>query len=191
MSPPPSPWGQPVPPDAAVWHFVHQGQAQGPVDKMSLEAMIRGRSVHPEALVWRPGMGNWDSADLLPEFDALFRELGPGVYGGPPFAAIAKKSGGDVTTINCVALLVILVVSAPVVLAALYGERDPDGTGPLAAAGIFLGIVSFFAAVFGAFYVPIAWRHIRGKAAWVQAAGFVGIGGLLILATLMILDLAT
>ena len=58
------------------WYYVHGGDRQGPVDRESLDSLVRSGGLSPDDLVWGEGMADWKPA----------REV-PGLFGAAPAAA--------------------------------------------------------------------------------------------------------
>jgi uncharacterized membrane protein len=54
----------------AMWHYVQNGQACGPIDTPALQALLRNGALGPEALVWQPGMPDWVPARSVAGFAA-------------------------------------------------------------------------------------------------------------------------
>ncbi len=54
----------------SAWHFVKNGQKEGPVETLDLQKMIQSGSLPPTTLVWKQGMAEWVAANTLPDFGA-------------------------------------------------------------------------------------------------------------------------
>jgi hypothetical protein len=81
-----------VSPGAAgrAWHVAIHGQKQGPMEHAALIAMMRGKQVPVDSLVWTPGMQQWQPASAFPDFaDAMGVQLR--VLANP----VAGGGGGD------------------------------------------------------------------------------------------------
>jgi len=57
------------------WYYVHGGDRQGPVERESLDSLVRSGGLSPDDLVWGEGMADWKPA----------REV-PGLFGAAPAA---------------------------------------------------------------------------------------------------------
>ena len=64
------------------WYYVHGGERQGPVDRGSLDSLVRSGGLSPDDLVWSEGMQDWKPA----------REV-PGLFAAAP--AAAQPPAGD------------------------------------------------------------------------------------------------
>lgn len=62
QTPPPIP-GQPAAAPSATWYVVVDGRAVGPLTDREVLARIESGAVAPDALVWQPGMTDWQPAD--------------------------------------------------------------------------------------------------------------------------------
>ncbi len=152
------------------------------MDKASLDAMIRGRALHPETLVWRPGRDQWEAADLLPEFDTLMRSLPPDVY-SIAGQITAEKNAKNVR-INCIAMFVIFVISASIIALAALQDDSSSGAGMWVGLIVMMLLVTGPVALFAMIYVPVRWRQIHQQSRVTQTLGLIGAGG--VIATLMI-----
>lgn len=52
---------------SSSWYFVKDGQRQGPLDGVALDARIADGTVQADTLVWRVGLSAWVPASSLPE----------------------------------------------------------------------------------------------------------------------------
>lgn len=177
VQPPSAFQGEPAGQAGQQWYFVtHQGR-EGPVDKASLEAMIRGRALHPETLVWRPGMDQWEAADLLPEFDTLMRSLPPDVYSIAGQVA-AQKTTKNVRA-NCITMFVIFVLSTPIIAIAALQEDSSHSDGAWIALAVLMFFVAAVVSVFAVIYIPVRWRQIQQQSRVTKTLGLIGAGGLI------------
>jgi len=90
-SPPPAPGTAPFGGEASVF-FVHlNGQQMGPYPMATLKEGAQSGQFTPQTPVWKEGMAEWQSAEQVPELQALFQSVTPPPFGGasgggpPPF----------------------------------------------------------------------------------------------------------
>jgi len=62
----------------AMWHYVQNGQACGPIDAPALQALLQNGPLGPDTFVWQPGMPDWVAARSVAGFAAS------GPHGGTP-----------------------------------------------------------------------------------------------------------
>ena len=76
------------------WYYAAQGVQQGPVSEAELRALVSGRVVSAETLVWTDGMAGWERAGQIPglisELGGLAPDPSNDIAGGP--AGIAPLS---------------------------------------------------------------------------------------------------
>ena len=82
------------------WYYARGNQQQGPVALAALQELIRGGQLQPNDLVWRNGMGSWQSASQVPEVYAGIAPAAPAAAAPPaypppqaPAAAYAPPGG--------------------------------------------------------------------------------------------------
>jgi hypothetical protein len=59
---------------STLWHYIQNGNSQGPVPEEQLQGLLSAGTLRPTDLVWREGMGNWTAIQELPE---LARPVAP------------------------------------------------------------------------------------------------------------------
>ncbi|MCR5610454.1 MAG: SPFH domain-containing protein [Clostridiales bacterium] len=69
----------PVPPVIPVvaYHVAINGQATGPYNLEVLRQMAASGQLHPNTLVWKQGMANWEQAQNVAELASLFQPIVP------------------------------------------------------------------------------------------------------------------
>jgi hypothetical protein len=76
--------GQSRPHFGVDWYYALDGRQNGPVSEAQLEELLRAGTITPDTLVWRRGMGNWQSLKLARP------EIGAGAGEGGPFATCVQ-----------------------------------------------------------------------------------------------------
>ncbi|MDD4204993.1 MAG: DUF4339 domain-containing protein [Candidatus Delongbacteria bacterium] len=70
----------PIPPSLSFF-IVLNGAQNGPHDISALMNMAQARSLTPDTLVWREGMGSWAPAKEVSELSGVFGSVPPPVPG--------------------------------------------------------------------------------------------------------------
>lgn len=81
---------QNTPPPPALYHYVENGTAQGPVPLAQIQALIASGTITKDTLVWRPGYANWQKAGDDQAVAGLFASAAPAA-GAPSGAAVAFR----------------------------------------------------------------------------------------------------
>ncbi len=68
-----------------LWHYVQNGQSQGPVTEAQLKAMLTSDTLRPSDLVWHEGMAGWTAIQAVPELQPapVLIALEPNPYVAP------------------------------------------------------------------------------------------------------------
>jgi membrane protease subunit (stomatin/prohibitin family) len=69
--------GVPPPINTAQIFVAVNGQQAGPFNIAQLQGMISSNQLTRQSMVWKNGMGNWETADKLPEVASLFSAMPP------------------------------------------------------------------------------------------------------------------
>jgi uncharacterized membrane protein len=65
----------------AMWNYVQNGQACGPVATAALQSLLQNGTLGPDTLVWKQGMPNWVPARSVGELGGQFGQAGPAASG--------------------------------------------------------------------------------------------------------------
>ncbi|ADE53691.1 GYF domain-containing protein [Coraliomargarita akajimensis] len=61
----------------AIWHYVLDGQQQGPVTESELSELLKSGQLSPDSLVWRQGMVEWQAMNVLAELKEMTKPATP------------------------------------------------------------------------------------------------------------------
>ena len=75
----------------SIWHYVKNGQKEGPVEPQALQQMIQSGSLPSNTLVWKTGQADWVAANTLPDFAAVAGMVPPPVAAGSDSADVEKN----------------------------------------------------------------------------------------------------
>ncbi len=81
---------QPVGGEPAAWHWVANGQQQGPAPFAALVESVKSGRLPADAMVWRPGLPQWVRLSDTPEFAAVSASLPPQP---PPLPSEGRPNG--------------------------------------------------------------------------------------------------
>ncbi len=68
-----------------TWYYGKSGQQLGPIDITALQSLLQQGAVLPHDPVWRPGMADWQPANMIPELAAYMPAAQ--IVSPQPFAA--------------------------------------------------------------------------------------------------------
>lgn len=168
-----------MPTSGEQWHYIVNGQKQGPVDHNVLLRLIADGHVTHATLLWREGMPDWQPASA-----ALGISTGAGMAPMPPetLALEQKQKTAKNARQNCIVMFVLLLGMVLLFLIMIVAEASGVATRDVTISGVFTSLLpclGLASGVFAAIYVPLRWRQIKDLPRNIRLLGLIGGFGLI------------